>query len=204
MAEKYRRKKILVDKRFQLGISLRIILCLACYLLLFCLMAVFSPLLVVLAHNASEMEIQGAMAEILVFVKNLLLPLALTFACLALHCMLLSHRIAGPAYRLKRTFEAARDGDLSIDVRLRKGDYLTDVADGWNEMITRLREDAGRAKELAAAIAASVPGGEEQAELAGKADELRELLARYRTTREAPASEVAAEDPAGEVSAAHA
>lgn len=49
-----------------------------------------------------------------------------------------SHRIAGPAYRLLRTLESARGGDLSARANLRSGDFLVDVADSLNEFLTQI------------------------------------------------------------------
>lgn len=185
---KYRRTRILVDKRFQLGISLKIVVCLACYLVLFCLMAFLSPLLSLLTGSASAAAVDTALNEVGLFVRHLILPLVLTFTCLALHCILLSHRVAGPAYRFMRTFEAMRDGDLSVDVHLRRGDYLTDVADSYNEMIGTLRaEVAGvqdAARELETRIRAAVSGErasrEDLERLAANAAALRESLGRLR------------------------
>lgn len=51
------------------------------------------------------------------------------------HALKLSHRVAGPAYRLRETLRAAREGDLGIRAHLRKGDYLTETADALNEFL---------------------------------------------------------------------
>jgi HAMP domain-containing protein len=54
--------------------------------------------------------------------------------------LLLSHRIAGPAYRIRKCMSRLSKGDYSFDVRLRKRDYLKEVADAMNELIASLRE----------------------------------------------------------------
>ncbi|MAE77676.1 MAG: hypothetical protein CMJ85_12510 [Planctomycetes bacterium] len=43
-----------------------------------------------------------------------------------------SHKIAGPMYRLVKSIESVREGDLSFRVTLRDGDELTDIADEFN------------------------------------------------------------------------
>ena len=55
----------------------------------------------------------------------------------------LSHRVAGPAFRLKKTLVQWIRGDYSTRVNLRKGDYLRDVA-GW---FNRLGQDLEARRE---------------------------------------------------------
>ncbi|MEZ5964386.1 MAG: hypothetical protein R3F56_11115 [Planctomycetota bacterium] len=52
-----------------------------------------------------------------------------------------SHRIAGPAYRLIRSMERVRSGDISFRVNLRRGDHLTEVAAEMNNLIDWLNEN---------------------------------------------------------------
>ena len=67
--------------------------------------------------------------------------LALAFAsCFFIY---MSHRIAGPAYRLKRVMSDLMRGDYASRARLRKADYLKDVA-AW---INRLAEDLETRRE---------------------------------------------------------
>ncbi len=47
----------------------------------------------------------------------------------------LSNRIAGPAYRVNRVIESAMQGDLSVRITLRDGDFLTEVADDLNRLL---------------------------------------------------------------------
>jgi len=50
-----------------------------------------------------------------------------------------SHRIAGAMYNISRTIQRVLDGDLSAEVRLRKEDFSTDVADQINNLIALAR-----------------------------------------------------------------
>jgi hypothetical protein len=52
-----------------------------------------------------------------------------------------SHRIAGPCYRLCRSMERVRDGDIAFRVHLRKGDYLTEVASEFNRLLDWLNDN---------------------------------------------------------------
>lgn len=52
-----------------------------------------------------------------------------------------SHRIAGPAYRICKSIERIRSGDLAFTVKLRQRDHLTDVADELNRLLDYLNEN---------------------------------------------------------------
>ncbi len=83
-----------------------------------------------------------------------------------------SHRIAGPAFSLKRSLVRLGDGDLSARSRLRKADHLKDVADVFNENVERLgdRIDAIRleAENLRDSLPADSPGREHADQLASR------------------------------------
>ena len=72
--------------------------------------------------------------------------------------LLLSHRIAGPLYRLVKTLMSAGRGDLRGRLRLRTGDALGDLADSYNLAVEKLRghiiDDRARADRVIAQIAA--------------------------------------------------
>ena len=51
-----------------------------------------------------------------------------------------SHLVAGPAYRICKSLERIRSGDLAFEVKLRKGDHLTEIQDELNQLIDWLNE----------------------------------------------------------------
>jgi methyl-accepting chemotaxis protein len=53
-------------------------------------------------------------------------------AVIAYLSLILSHRIAGPAYALARNIRGLGDGDLTVRTRLRQGDFHADVAEAFN------------------------------------------------------------------------
>lgn len=53
--------------------------------------------------------------------------------------ILVTHRVVGPAYKLKSLFRHVADGHLRVYGRLRKGDELWDVFDEFEKMIIKLR-----------------------------------------------------------------
>jgi len=46
--------------------------------------------------------------------------------------LILSHKIAGPAYAIARDLKRLADGDLTVEIRLRKGDFHLEAADALN------------------------------------------------------------------------
>src|SRR5690606_1252387 len=52
-----------------------------------------------------------------------------------------SHRIAGPAYRLVKSRERIRSGDICFRVILRRGDHLSEVAAELNNLLDWLNEN---------------------------------------------------------------
>ncbi len=50
----------------------------------------------------------------------------------------ISHKIAGPVYRFEKSAEIISKGDLSLRIKLRKGDELQDLADAFNKMTESL------------------------------------------------------------------
>lgn len=53
--------------------------------------------------------------------------------------LFVSHKIAGPLYRFKKALKTLAEGDFSSDFRIRHLDQLQDVADVFNNMISKLR-----------------------------------------------------------------
>ena len=58
-----------------------------------------------------------------------------------------SHKVAGPLYRFKKVMKEVADGDMSVRMKLRKGDQLDDVAEAFNEMMDALERRGGGTPE---------------------------------------------------------
>ena len=52
--------------------------------------------------------------------------------------LIISHRIAGPLYRLERELERIAQGDFSLRIRLRRRDELISIAQGINKVLDRI------------------------------------------------------------------
>ncbi len=51
-----------------------------------------------------------------------------------------SHRLVGPLVRFRKTMQAIADGEAIRPLKLREGDYLTEVRDDFNRMLEELQK----------------------------------------------------------------
>jgi len=76
------------------------------------------------------------------FFKLFLLVGIVQFVLFNVTAVFLSHRIAGPLYRLERHLEEVAAGNEPKDVRFRKGDLYQELAETCNKVMARLRQSA--------------------------------------------------------------
>ncbi|MCH7896595.1 MAG: hypothetical protein ACE10F_02700 [Candidatus Methylomirabilales bacterium] len=142
----YRRRRILID-RFQYRL-LVINLLYFCTILLIFATALFLPLILQLNNETiSIIEQTEAASQFLSLHARVWPALLLVFVLLAFHSIFVSHRIVGPLYRFRTTFQAVAGGDLSVRATLRKHDYLEKESDVLNEMIGNLQSRVKGMKE---------------------------------------------------------
>ena len=61
--------------------------------------------------------------------------------------MLMTHRVAGPLFRLKRELQKVQGGDLTSDFKIRGKDQLGDFADELRKSFSFVRAELASAKE---------------------------------------------------------
>lgn len=94
---------------------------------------------------------------------------------LAFTGIIVTHRLVGPAYKLKLLFRRVADGKLKIEGGLRKHDELHDVFESFQRMVNNLRADRQRdIIELETAIETASKAG--SADLAASLRAMRERL----------------------------
>ncbi len=79
--------------------------------------------------------------------------LAVVLVCLLVAGVLVTHRIAGPAYAIRRTCKRVAEGDLAEPPPLRTGDLLSELGDEVAEMVRALRAREVRERDVAASAA---------------------------------------------------
>lgn len=73
---------------------------------------------------------------------------------LGLTGIVITHKLVGPAYRMRRLLKTVADGHLRVEGALRKGDELQDVFNAFNDMVATLRSRQGdEVAQLDAALA---------------------------------------------------
>ncbi len=104
--------------------------------------------------------------------------LALVLVCLLGAAVVITHRIAGPAFVLKRTCRQVADGNLARPRPLRDHDLLVDLADAVGLMVDALRDREGteRGRMLRASATLRDPRATE-AERAAAAEDLERIAA---------------------------
>lgn len=69
-------------------------------------------------------------------------------AVIAALSLFVSHKIAGPVYRLEETTKLIASGDLTHQVHLRQGDELSDLQDAFNAMSESLSKMVYKDREI--------------------------------------------------------
>ncbi len=131
------RKTLLINPKFQLQ-----------YMGWSATMAVITMIIFQLAHlwffrNLKEMAVQAGVPPQHFFFQFIrdrqsemnwitCITCVLVFVVISVIGLVLSHRIAGPMYRLKKHFETIADSGVHTPVQFREGDYFQEVATAYN------------------------------------------------------------------------
>jgi len=59
----------------------------------------------------------------------------------------MSHKIAGPIYKLRKFFLEAKAGNIEQELRFRKKDYFMELVPAYNEMMESIRNRLGRKQQ---------------------------------------------------------
>jgi hypothetical protein len=105
-----------------------------------------SGLMLLVAYFCHQLSLEVMTADIeLVNVVPLYLSVAgfvtLAGVFLFYNTVKLSHRIAGPSYRLCESMKRIREGDLDFRVQLRDGDHLGELGAELNRLLDYLNEN---------------------------------------------------------------
>jgi nitrogen fixation/metabolism regulation signal transduction histidine kinase len=137
-----------------------------------------SPELFDFLQRQSEEKDAEVLQQIVIGVSSLVVILAIA---LGLTGIVVTHRVVGPAYKLKLLFGDVAKGSLNVRGGLRKGDELQDVGDAFKAMVTALRERReDEIAELERTLTTAREAGMHEAVLA----DLEAFRDRLRTTLE--------------------
>lgn len=126
-------------------------------------------------HTAEYIEEQAALADQRLLLQILGGVFLLVFS-LGITGILVTHRLVGPAYKMKSLFRDVSEGHLRIRGRLRKGDELKDVFDEFETMIEKLRARQREEITTVEAIIARAKAEGSHEEVVKELDELRQRM----------------------------
>lgn len=175
--------QFLIKTRFQLKFSLMIFFFLSCAAVLIWL----EGHVIVKNMVASGMVTgEDAIAQLKllngIVARTGVLALAITFGL----ALFFSHFIAGPIYRFEKTLEQMREGNLTVNVRLRKNDELKDVADLFNQTLAGLRNRLRKERDAVTSSLDKASQLVESLKSAGRNQEANELAALIQDIKNAP------------------
>jgi methyl-accepting chemotaxis protein len=84
------------------------------------------------------------------------IALTLVLSCLLAAAVVITHRIAGPAFAIRRTCRQVSEGNLARPRPLRDHDLLVDLADAVATMVDALRDREGRERDAVQRAAATL------------------------------------------------
>jgi methyl-accepting chemotaxis protein len=89
------------------------------------------------------------LSDIFDMVNSILMRWIVVFIlAIAILSIFVSHKIAGPVFRLEETSKMIASGDLTQQITLRQGDELKDLQEAFNQMSDSLRKMVAKDREV--------------------------------------------------------
>ncbi len=131
------RKRYLLKKRFQLGLTLKVFIALLAVALIAGWTIYYSIWSTILNEFGQEKLVLVHRAITI----KLIIGLALMIVAISILSIFASHKMAGPMFKFERTLRQLSQGDMVEKIRLRRGDSFKELASEINVLIDRLSED---------------------------------------------------------------
>ena len=84
--------------------------------------------------------------------RSLIPKIIILAALIFLAGIFVSHKLAGPMYRIEQSAEAIEHGDLRVNFKIRKGDEMRDATGALEGMVKALHEDIKKMKAESIAL----------------------------------------------------
>lgn len=134
-----RRRNYFIEKKFQAKYALLTVFMLLTYTFIF-VVIIFAPYILTLHFNyplAEKIEAARVLLALHMIVWPWIGGAILFFGIIS---VFVSHRIAGPLFRLKKSLNRITQGDLDVVIKLRRWDDLKDLAEHVNILVAELRK----------------------------------------------------------------
>ena len=134
----FKRRKKLIDRRFQYrSIAIWLTVVLAGFIAFAAGLALFYW---VASMRGDELMMRTILSRLRVILPPLLANDLIIMVIAIVVGVSVTHRVAGPIYRMQSDIERALSGESHARVRLRRGDAFPELAEKVNELIERLDE----------------------------------------------------------------
>lgn len=193
---RYVRRRYLIAKQFQLKYTFMIVI----FMFLIAWLAgytVYYTVFTLLGERLANLYPQARLSAIFKTVNiTLLVRMALLVPFVVIVSIILSHRIAGPVFRMERYLGEVAKGDFSSILKLRRRDELKNLAEAINGMRRGLGRISQENQELVAKLSSTVDELNTELEKPtlnrervitlsqqanGQITELKERFSQYRT-----------------------
>lgn len=173
--QQLRRRRYIINKTFQFRvIAISVGYCVLGLAIMGALL--FTPLILEVRETAPYSYIAADAATVALYLHGRFWPaFAICILAVVLHATLISHRIAGPLYRLQRVLSTVRDGILPGRFSVRKKDFFKDQIDTANQMVHALRSRVGEIQRANEALQLSI-GEAKTAVAANPSTDLQRLI----------------------------
>ncbi|MBW1772515.1 MAG: methyl-accepting chemotaxis protein [Deltaproteobacteria bacterium] len=141
MVEKFKRKKFPLSGRPRHLRLLAIVLSYNLLIIVFMAFSLFAPDVIALWDQSASFREQAEAADRMLTLHARIWPVMIALLCLiGLHSLRAFHRFLGPLHRFQESFNRVSNGDLSVRIKLRKGDLLGREQETFNAMLDILEE----------------------------------------------------------------
>lgn len=153
-----RRRIVLINKRFQIRFSIYVSLCLAalCFVYPLIVSNIFDYFFRYISRDPMGPPAEGLvkMREevLLLLMLSEVFVIGITF----LISVFMSHRIAGPLYKLRQAFGLLSEGKWKGELRFRDKDYFPELAEDFNRMVERMNQGKRNERETISATIARI------------------------------------------------
>jgi methyl-accepting chemotaxis protein len=134
----FRRRIYFIEKKLQAKYIMLTVVSLVLYTGIFVIL-VFSPYMITLHFDYPLAEKTEAARALLLLHGTVWPGLVAAIFFFSLLSVFITHKVAGPLFRMKKDISQVVEGDLNVVVRLRKGDDMKDLAEKINLLIEELR-----------------------------------------------------------------
>ena len=135
---KFKRKKFLTDKKYQLKYTSVIMLA---------MLIVAIVISGTLYWDVSRTLTTEKVNELMQWDKYIIRVVLLLFAAF-LGGIFLSHKIVGPIQRIENSLKKINNGEFDVDIKLREGDEFIKISDEINNIASKLKSLSEKRPEL--------------------------------------------------------